>query len=180
MLIFIFFIFYKINRFIIFKIFPESWSISVYENSILKYSIKKNKNYYFADPFIFEYNNKYFLLVERFSLKKKVGYIDQYIFDKNFNLLSINENILNLNTHSSYPFIYYENSNIYMIPETSNLEKVLLYKFNFLDYTWELVKTLLENIILIDCNFKKTNKGIELTGSQIIKNISLKFVAICV
>lgn len=175
--LFLFFIF-KIFRKLSFFVYPEKWSVCVMKDNVEIIHLKRNKFNYFADPFVFEFNNLLILLCERYDNLNKIGYIDQYIYDRDYNVVGINKNILNLDTHSSYPFVFFQNEDIFLIPETSILNKLLLYKFNTNNYRWEFIKILIDDISIVDCNFYFNGRSIILTGTLFVNSFDKYFVEI--
>jgi len=107
------------------------------------YEIKtKNKEFY-ADPFFINKNNKDYLFFENFNYNNSKGSIACATIDNN--QLYDKKIILNKNYHMSYPFIFEENNNIYLLPEMSQAMKQDIYKVVEFPYKWELYKTLFKN-----------------------------------
>jgi len=172
------FIVYKILRKLYFIFNNESWSIQILKDNLSVLKLKKNKKFYFADPFIFEFENRIILLYERYDKINKIGIIDQNIYDNSFNLISSENNILKINTHASYPFIFKEGDNYYLIPETSSLKKTLLYIFDKNNLKWIFQKSILEDLELIDSNFKLEENNIILTATVKNPTSLLKYIEI--
>ena len=70
------------------KLFKDKWNIGFIRSNSNKLMsnnfrledfkikwLKEEKDYFYADPFITFYNNKYIILCERFSYKKNIGEI---------------------------------------------------------------------------------------------------------
>lgn len=115
---------------------------------------------WFADPMIAEYNSETYLFYE--SVSKDHGQIE---------VMKINDDcsigkpvvILSGNSHYSYPFVFQYNNKWYMIPETSDVGKVCLYKANSFPYEWELIDVLLNEKAVDTTVFKFKNKFFLLT-----------------
>ena len=82
--------------------------------SIVRYKINKlvpilpPKGFFYADPFLVERNNEFFLFFENYSYKKNKGNISCGLL-KNDKLTNIKD-IISSKNHYSYPFIFnYEN-----------------------------------------------------------------------
>lgn len=98
-------------------------------------SLKESKRYWYADPFLFEYKNDIWLFVEAFDNVKEKGLIAcmKYEGGKFFEPRIVLEETF----HLSYPFIFEENGEIFMMPETSEAECIQLYKALDFPYVWE-------------------------------------------
>ena len=115
----------------------------------------------FADPFIFRSDDKKLHVVyEVFSMvdPKKYGKIALSILNEDFTPC-YNKEILDSQTHTSYPFILSENNKTYVIPESSQRGKVSCYQFDFVNKCLINEKIILTNIPLLDSTiFKHNNK----------------------
>ena len=111
---------------------------------------------FIADPFIFKSKeNNINLLFEDFSIERD-GFIGLKVLDDQFNLIT-EKKVLESGSHLSYPFIYKENGITYVIPESHQQGKVLIYEYDFLKD--ELVNpTILVDLPLLDTTIiKKDN-----------------------
>lgn len=118
--------------------------------SILK-PIKLPKDEFWADPFLFKYQEQYYVFFENYSYKTKKGKISCGRV-KNNELIDIVD-VLDLDYHLSYPFIFEEEGYIYMMPETSQNKRLEIYKcINFPDQ-WEIYTTAFEGEGLVDAFF---------------------------
>ena len=70
---------------------------------------------FWADPFVVQYENKYYVFIEEYIYKKRKGTIAFFEINKNGSYTKPNV-ILEKEYHLSYPFIFEENDKIYMIP----------------------------------------------------------------
>lgn len=108
----------------------------------LKHSYKKG---WFADPFILRItDDEIILLVEEFYDPIDRGRISKLIIDKQTLSLKIVKPILELNSHLSFPVIYREGDSIYIYPENSISETLVLYKYDESDDSISYVKVLSE------------------------------------
>ncbi len=95
-----------------------------------------------ADPFLFVKNDILYCFYEKYIHKGK-GTIEVVFSPDMINWQHYNVN-LNVNCHLSFPFIYQENADqIYMIPETAELNEVSIYKAEFFPSNWTKHKVLL-------------------------------------
>lgn len=111
-------------------------------------SIRPIKNYWFADPMLFERNGKTYLFCEAFDKKKKIGRIAVFEYlNGTFQNFKI---IISENYHMSYPCVFELNGKVFMIPETSENKTLNLYEsFNF-PFEWKKIKTLIKDCDLAD------------------------------
>ena len=112
-----------------------------------------------ADPFIFkDVDGKLNLLYEDFSMTNPTNYgkIVLSVIDKDFSITSTKK-VLDIKSHSSYPFIFTENGSTYIIPETSSVKKVSIFEYNFNTQSLTNEKVLLNNLPLLDSTIFKYN-----------------------
>ncbi len=97
------------------------------------------KNEFWADPFLIKYKDDHYVFFESYSYIIKKGKICCGRV-KNGQLVDVVD-VLDLDYHLSYPFIFKEDGNIFMIPETGENKRLEIYKcINFPDQ-WELYAT---------------------------------------
>lgn len=119
-----------------------------------------------ADPFLFVHNDRLYLFYEHRTYFKS-GVI-KMISTKDLEVWTKPRTVLKESYHLSFPYIYEENGTIYMIPETSAVREVRLYKAVNNDLTqFKIVDTLLSRVndkrrVDIDYSdsvlYKKNNK----------------------
>lgn len=106
------------------------------------YPIPHVENYWFADPILFGYHGDTFLFVEAFNMLKKKGEIGLFEI---INGEAVHyRTIIELACHMSYPFVFENNGDVYMIPESGNGNKLLLYKAEPFPYKWNEICCLIE------------------------------------
>ena len=88
--------------------------------------LKATKRYWYADPFLFEKNNRTYLFVEMFDNMTEKGLIgySEFIGDK----FTQPQVVLEEKFHLSYPYVFEENGVVYMMPETRGDECIQLYR----------------------------------------------------
>jgi hypothetical protein len=97
------------------------------------YFVKSNIFEYIADPFIlFQNDTKIILLVERYSRITKLGSIIRLeLTIKDNDVLDIKRsNLIKEKFHLSFPCIYRVDDKYFIIPETSSINRLLLYEIN--------------------------------------------------
>ena len=112
-----------------------------------------------ADPFIFkDAEGKLSMLYETFSVvdKTKYGKIELVTLDNEFSIVSKTE-VLDANSHSSYPFIFIENGTTYIIPETSHQGKVSIYEYDHVNKVMTNEKVIINRMPLLDSTIFKHN-----------------------
>jgi len=103
---------------------------------------------YEADPFLFKYKNKNYLFYELYDYKKgRIAYSEIKGLD-----ISEPKIILDYPWHLSYPAIFQENNEIYIIPESGTERNIQLFKATEFPDKWNL-----ESIIWDDGNFSDSN-----------------------
>lgn len=140
--------------------------------------VKNNPRSFFADPFPIDYMGEQFLFVEEFLFDKNKGVIS--VLQKqghDYNYLGI---VLDLSFHLSFPFLYRDDSGIYMIPEQSQSGYIGLYRAVEFPLKWDLERRLIDNVDAADSfvfkfnnkfwlfsNFDSMRKGVHLSELHI-------------
>ena len=115
------------------------------------------KNEFWADPFLFYHNNELFIFFEIYDYKISKGKIScGKIVD---NKITEVIDVLDLKTHLSYPFIFREDTDIFMIPENSGSQRLEIYKCIEFPAKWELYSTAFEGEELIDTTYFIDDSG---------------------
>jgi hypothetical protein len=118
---------------------------------------------FIADPFIILHNSTYYMFFEVLDKSTGKGIIA---------LASSNDGekwdykkiVLREAYHLSYPYVFEDNGNFYMIPESCESEKVLLYKARNFPYEWERVSELIDGEYVDSSVFRFDNKWWMLAG----------------
>jgi hypothetical protein len=115
----------------------EQWNISW-----LKHPYKDR---FFADPFVLQSNNEIIeVLVEEFLYNSWKGVITLLTIDRKTYTLLDRKCLLDLPTHLSFPFIFRENEDIFIIPENAQSGKLTLYKYHADRMSLEYVEVILD------------------------------------
>ncbi|KAB5491519.1 MULTISPECIES: hypothetical protein [Flagellimonas] len=107
------------------------------------------KDRFWADPFIFEKDGKYYVFFEELIYKNGLGNISVLELDEKGNY-SEPKIVLEKDYHLSYPFLIEDNGNLYMIPETAENKQIELYKCDQLPLKWSLEKVLMKDVQAVD------------------------------
>lgn len=100
---------------------------------------------FFADPFILDYNDEIIeVLVEEFFYSEWRGMISLLTVDRKTYRLLDRKCLLDLPTHLSFPFIWRENGETFVMPENCESGELAIYKYD------SKMKALNDKRILID------------------------------
>jgi hypothetical protein len=136
----------------------EQWNIGVIPGNDLDMNKKHLENVHWfapdesrfvADPFILIRNGKVYLFVEDYIYKNKRGHIAVVEMDKNYNF-SKPYPVLETDFHLSFPFILEHDNELYMIPEQSQSNQIVLYQCTDFSRTWEKKKVLFDDFPAAD------------------------------
>lgn len=116
------------------------------------------KDRYWADPFIVQKQNRYYVFIEEKIYAAGLGHIACLTLDQEGNLLT-NQVVLERPYHLSYPFVFEQRGETYMIPETAGNRTVELYRCVRFPDQWEFVGNLMTGIYAVDATlFEYENK----------------------
>ncbi|WP_340202393.1 hypothetical protein [Ascidiimonas sp. W6] len=154
--------FSKIKQLILSRFYFNQWTLlfhasenGVPELDLTKYKrIVPPKDRFWADPFLYKKNGKYYLFIEELIYKRKLGELAVMEIDEQGNYTQP-KTILSKDYHLSYPFIFEEDGVLFMIPETSNNRDIQLYVCTDFPLKWELVETLMTNVVAVDTTIYK-------------------------
>ena len=102
---------------------------------------------YYADPFIFKKDDVNYLFFEDTDYKK--GVISCCIIDKNGEI-SQPKVVLSQPYHLSFPCIFQDGDDIYMVPETGQRGTIEIYKSSEFPNKWEPYRLLLQGLETAD------------------------------
>lgn len=143
--------------------YEERWTVAVGEGAFLKNRINNIKvhpmpqNEFWADPFIFEKGEKKYLFFERFPYDKKKGIISVAEIDGE--QIKNDRDIIEQPYHLSYPNVFEEDGDIYMIPECSANNRIEIYRCINFPYQWELFSKGFEGASLVDTCYYRDDDG---------------------
>lgn len=114
------------------------------------------ESHFYADPFPWLHDGRYFLFFEDLDHRIGKGVISVLSFDEQGKPDVISP-CLEEDYHLSYPYLFEDDGEIYMIPETSENRDVALYKTNNFPFGWKRHKTLLTDIEASDVSIFQQN-----------------------
>ena len=152
----------KINWFL-FGVRYNCWTILIGKGNFLNSTlfrleeVKMPRNVFWADPFIFKHKDKDYIFFENYNYKNKIGKISCGKIKGN-QLEEITD-VLNVDYHMSYPYVFEDEGEIYLIPETSVKKRLEIYRCTKFPDVWELYSTAFEGEIVADAHiYKDDNK----------------------
>lgn len=113
------------------------------------HSLIPDKDRYWGDPFVLAKEDRYYIFIEEKIYATGLGRIACLTLDREGRVLS-NQAVLERPYHLSYPFIFEEDGEIFMIPETAGNRSIELYRCVQFPGEWEFVKTLMTDIYAVD------------------------------
>ncbi|HKG47239.1 MAG TPA: hypothetical protein VKB02_10955, partial [Pyrinomonadaceae bacterium] len=138
--------------------------VSSFEQWILAYRFDRDEFKYlippagrfWADPFQIKVDGRYYIFFEEYVNTVGRAHISVVEVDRN-GIVSGPTEVLKLDCHLSYPFVFEWQGDYYMVPETGERNVVELYRAVRFPFEWEPVKVLLEanqplDATLIDVN----------------------------
>lgn len=149
----------------IFGIRPICWTLFIGKGSFLEATLYRlnpvqlPKNEFWADPFIYKYKGENYIFFENYSYKTERGKISCGKIEGN-GLTDISD-VLIKDYHLSYPFVFEEKGEIYLMPETMDNNRLEIYKCIEFPSKWELFTTAFEGEQVADAFFYKDENGIQ-------------------
>jgi hypothetical protein len=155
------------------KIILGIWSITVFPSSSIILNMP-NKNRlkkpslkasdvtdvpaeFIADPFIICNNSLFYMFFEILDKTSGKGIVG-LATSKNGDEWNYERAVLKENFHLSYPYVFWHENEHYMIPESSEAGKVLLYKSKNFPYEWEKVGGIMDGNYVDSSIFYYRNK----------------------
>ena len=117
---------------------------------------------FWADPFLYEYNEQLYVFFENYSYKTKRGKISvgKVIKDENnrYSVIEV-QDILDLNYHLAYPQIIEEDGEIFLMPETRENKSLQIYRCIQFPDKWEPYSTAFEGDEVVDTTYFVDDNG---------------------
>jgi len=131
---------------------------SIFDTTLFRLKgVKLPKGEFWADPFLYKYQDETYVFFENYSYKERRGKISCGKVVKN----EIKEvtDILDLDYHLSYPFIFEEEGEIYLMPEAHKNKRLEIYKCLEFPHKWSLYSTAFEGESVADATYFKDGQG---------------------
>jgi hypothetical protein len=108
---------------------------------------------FLADPFGIQRDDNLFIFFELLQYGKRDGEI-AFSRINSHRQMSEPETVLRLPFHLSYPYLFEFDGEIYCIPETYQAHEIALYKICDFPRGWRKVKTLIDNVAMVDASIQ--------------------------
>lgn len=129
-------------------------SFSNLRTSLHRYQeIKNPRGRFLADPFVITIDKRSICFVEDYFYSDNKGRISAIeLMDDSYEYLGV---VLEEDFHLSYPFVFNNGSDLFMIPESSQAKQIRLYKCIEFPLKWELHKILMNDVRAADSSVIK-------------------------
>lgn len=138
--------------------------------------IPNSFRYWAADPFVIEFKNKTLLFVELYDRLKRKGLIGY--MDITNGLKTKFKVVFETNCHLSYPFCFIFEGDLYAIPESNNIKKLLLLKWDNEEESFYLKDTFMEGYCLADSTFVMKDEDIYMLTTEVTNRDNVSTLSI--
>jgi len=114
--------------------------------------VEMPKKVFWADPFIFSYKGENYVFFENLHYDAQIGKISCGRITEELQVVDVVD-VLVKDYHLSYPYIFEENGEVYLMPETNANKRLELYKCVSFPTEWELYSTAFEGEHVADASF---------------------------
>lgn len=134
----------------------EHFSIRLHDSRSGRHVVLKGRrDSYYADPFIWQRDGRFWIFAEEFVYARDQGRLVVLALDENLAVaaaepLTFVPGFAALDCHASFPFIFAHAGAVYMIPETHERRAVDLFVCEDWPRRWRLVRRLLWDIDAVD------------------------------
>jgi hypothetical protein len=116
--------------------------------SIEKLKIKNDSTVFLADPFFVKEKDTFYIFFEHKKTKSNADIsLLTSVDGKNYQFRGT---VLTQKFHLSYPQVFKYKNDFYMVPESKQANKVLLYKAHRFPFDWKVCDTLINDVQLVD------------------------------
>ncbi len=126
--------------------------------------IKTPPFHFYADPFVYTYDNRHIVFLEDFDYKKNIACIScvEIFQDKSYKILG---KVIDEPFHLSFPYLFEYQNTLFMIPESSASMSIRVYKCLEFPLKWQFEKEIMKDIKAADTIvFEKDSKWWLLTN----------------
>ena len=162
----------KIFNYIINMLFPikrfNCWALFFGKGVFLETDFSKfkpaplPKKVFWADPFLYRYENRLYVFFEKYIYKTRKGIISAgRVVESEIGKYSVVDvqDIFDFNYHLSYPCIVNEDGQIFMIPETHQNKRLEVYRCLHFPEKWELFATAFDGEEIVDTTYFCDDNG---------------------
>lgn len=133
---------------------PEHWKIGIAERNAeevilngfpekITWLESKNREKYFADPFIYDSGGYKVLMCENYSYKTSCAAIQEFGIENN-GFIGVNDSVFDNGVHHSFPFTINYCGEILCLPESSISDKSVLYQFDQSGKAWNSLSVIMD------------------------------------
>ncbi len=112
------------------------------------------KDRYWGDPFVVQKDGCYYVFIEEKLYATGLGRIACLTLSQEGDLIS-SQTVLERPYHLSYPFVFEQEADLFMIPETAGHRTIELYRCVHFPDQWEFVRDLMTDIYAVDATLWK-------------------------
>jgi len=127
----------------------KQWFIAYRRGSAPPTPIMPPPGRFYADPFLFQHDGRRFIFFEDYDWTTERAVICYVELDEHGRHCSPKV-ALRQDCHLSYPFVFTEGDDVYMLPETAGRRTVELYRASRFPEEWTLERVLLEDVYATD------------------------------
>jgi hypothetical protein len=139
-------------------LFRRPWSIRVRERGSqptagwagAQECVRSRRGHMYADPFLFEHEGRHHLFCEELPPGGRRAVISHTELHLDGTLADPPKPVLQEPHHLSYPFVFAHEGDVFMIPESSAVARVELYRAIEFPHSWHREATLLEDLDAAD------------------------------
>lgn len=143
-------------RYDCFTLFPGKGNFLNTDRSVLS-PVELPRNEFWADPFLFCFEDEVYVFFENYPYTTKRGKISCGKL-KNGQITEV-QDALDLDYHLSYPYIFEEKGDIYLMPESSEKKNLTIYKCLEFPHKWEPFVTAFDDEFVADAFLHNDNSG---------------------
>lgn len=124
------------------------------EKSIFRYKkLYPPKGYDWADPFLIKKDGHFFVFFEELQISTKKAHISYLEFDEQGKLIMQQPvQILEESYHLSYPFVFEDGGDHYLVPESADVGELWLYKSDKFPVNWKKHYCIFKNKAIYDAS----------------------------
>lgn len=154
--------------------FKSNYS-EIIQNKTDRLKIKKNQVHQIADPFLIKYENDIWLFYEEKRVRQKGLIKSLCLTNQNSKIHNVDFNLQH-KIHMSYPFVFYDNQQLFMIPESVELGEIGLYRCISFPNSWVKVKTIIEGNFVDTSIYEESGVYYLFTTEKVVKNGNFDYV----
>ena len=136
----------------------EKWEIyigNIHEPMYRYHKFQPPKGEFWADPFLYERDNNYYVFYERYIYREGVGRLSVFTLDHKLKLIENHDVMIGEDCHLSFPHPIVIKDHLYLLPEISSKNELALYRCVKFPDQYEKAHVLLGNTCCVDSSLIK-------------------------